>query len=93
MSKNPSEIDNELMTVFELFKRFKPLRLFAPSVGVLVFFFCNCVIFCFFYMNYKDVAKGFLFPDQERFTRVQIKGYSEYQRGISPETATCPGSY
>lgn len=81
------------MTVFELFKRFKLLETFCTFSGCFGILSCNCVIFCFFYMNYKDVAKGFLFPDQERFTRVQIKGSSEYQRGISPETATCPGSY
>jgi hypothetical protein len=79
MSKNPSDqLDIEAMANFEFFKRFKRLRLFEPSVGVLGFFFVTvCVICCFFYLDYRAWAKGFLFPDQEGFTRLQIKGSSE----------------
>ncbi|KAK7828857.1 protein trichome birefringence-like 10 [Quercus suber] len=81
MSKNPSEIDIETMAFFEVLKRFKRLRLFEPSVGVLGFFVVTvCVICGFFYLDYRAVAKGFLFPDQDRFPRIQIKGSSENQR-------------
>lgn len=81
MSKNPSEIDIETMAFFEVFKRFKRLRLFEPSVGVLGFFVVTvCVICGFFYLDYRAVAKGFLFPDQDRFPTIQIIGSSENQR-------------
>ncbi|KAF3962471.1 hypothetical protein CMV_013022 [Castanea mollissima] len=81
MSKNPSEIDIETMAFFVVFKRFKRLRLFEPSVGVLGFFVVTvCVICGFFYLDNRAVAKRFLFPEQDRFPTIQIKGSSENQR-------------
>lgn len=76
MSEKPSLPDPEAMSISELFKKFKRLRLFEPSVGVLGFVIVTVgVIYCFFYLDYRAVAKGFLFPGQsERFVWLKIKG-------------------
>ncbi|XP_062177230.1 protein trichome birefringence-like 10 [Alnus glutinosa] len=82
MSEKPSVPDLEAMPVSGLFKKLKRLRLFEPSVGVLGFVIVTVgVICCFFYLDYRTVAKGFLFPGQsERFVWLKIKGSGEDQR-------------
>ncbi|KAJ7954936.1 Trichome birefringence-like family [Quillaja saponaria] len=82
MSKNPSQIDPETMPVFEVFKKFKRLKFFEPSLGVLGFFIVSaCLICCFFYLDYRAVAKRFGLPGQsERFPWLQINGSAEDQR-------------
>jgi hypothetical protein len=82
MSEKPSVPDLEAMPVSGLFKKFKRLRLFEPSVGVLGFVIVTVgVICCFFYLDYRAVAKGFLFLGQrERFVWLKIKGSGEDQR-------------
>lgn len=76
MSKSPSQQDLETMRYIEVFKRFKRIRLFEPSLGVLGFFFVTvCVICCFFYLDYRATAKGFRFPGQsERFVWLHFNG-------------------
>ncbi|XWS09019.1 hypothetical protein CRYUN_Cryun40dG0050000 [Craigia yunnanensis] len=78
MCKGPSQQDHETMSIFEVFKRFKRLRLFEPSLGVLGFFFVAvCVICCFFYLDYKAVAKGYRVPSQsKRFMWLKLDGSS-----------------
>lgn len=69
MCKIPSQQENEILPFFEGFKKFKRLKLFEPSVGVLGFFFVTVfMICCFFYLDYRAAAKGILFSSQsERF--------------------------
>ena len=74
MSNDPSSVpDLEAMSFTEAFKKFKRLKLFEPSLGVLGFLFVSvCVILCFVYLDYRAVAKGFRFPVQsERFMWLQ----------------------
>lgn len=82
MSKPPSQQDAEGLAFSEAFRKFKRFRLFEPSVGVLGFFFVTvCVICCFFYLDYRDAAKGFLFSRQsDSFMRVRFGGLSEDRR-------------
>lgn len=83
MSKHQSEPElDETMSFLEAFKKFKRLKLFEPYLGVLGFFFVTaCVIFCFYYLDYRAVAKGFQFSGQsERFMWLQTNGSSEDQR-------------
>ncbi|KAG6726673.1 hypothetical protein I3842_02G092200 [Carya illinoinensis] len=76
MSEKPSVPGLEAMPVSELFKKFKRLRLFEPSVGVLGFVCITVfVICCFFYLDHRTVAKGLMFPGQSgRFKWLQYKG-------------------
>lgn len=69
MCKIPSQQENEILPFFEGFKKFKRLKLFEPSVGVLGFFFVTVfMICCFFYLDYRAAAKGIMFSSQsERF--------------------------
>ena len=78
MCKVPSQQDHETMPICEVFRRFKRLRLFEPSLGVLGFFFVAvCVICCFFYLDYKAVAKGYRVPSQsKRFMWLKLDGSS-----------------
>ncbi|KAL5541639.1 hypothetical protein UlMin_009349 [Ulmus minor] len=82
MSKNPSKIEVENMSLFEGFRKLKRLRLFEPSLGVLGFFFVIvCVVFCFFYLDSRTFSKGFRFSGQsERFVWLQRNGSSENLR-------------
>ncbi|GKV19543.1 hypothetical protein SLEP1_g29787 [Rubroshorea leprosula] len=78
MSKNPFQQNHETMTMCELFKKFKRFKLFEPSLGVLGFFLVVfCVICCFFYLDYRAVAKGYAIPAQsERFLWLELNGSS-----------------
>lgn len=82
MSKTPSQQDHEILPFFDVFKKFKRFRLLEPSVGVLGFFFVTVsVICCFFYLDYRAAAKGFLFSSQsERFMWFRFGGSSEDRR-------------
>lgn len=82
MSKTPSQLDHEILPFFDVFKKFKRFRLLEPSVGVLGFFFVTVsVICCFFYLDYRAAAKGFLFSSQsERFMWFRFGGSSEDRR-------------
>ncbi|POO02248.1 Trichome birefringence-like family [Trema orientale] len=83
MSMNPSKLDLEAMMPFsEAYKKFKRLRLFEPSLGVLGFFFVTiCVVFCFFYLDSRKFSKGYRVSGQsERFMWLQTKGSVENQR-------------
>lgn len=79
MSKDPSEPDLEAMPFSDAFKKFKRLKFFEPSLGVLGFFFVSvCVILCFFYLDYRAAAKGFRFSGQsERYMWLQSNGSSK----------------
>ncbi|XP_075099468.1 protein trichome birefringence-like 11 [Nicotiana tabacum] len=47
------------MTQFKIFKKFKRLKLFEPSPGVLgCFFFTVCLFLCLFLLDYRKVNKG-----------------------------------
>ncbi|KAG6668309.1 protein trichome birefringence-like 10 [Carya illinoinensis] len=82
MSEKQSVPDPEAMPVSELFKKFKRLRLFEPSVGVLGFICITVfVICCFFYLDHRAVAEGSIFPGQsEKFMWLLNKGSGEDQR-------------
>ncbi|KAH8499818.1 hypothetical protein Peur_041767 [Populus x canadensis] len=85
MSKNLSYRENETMQLFEIFKKFKrfQLRFFEPSLGVLGFFFVTvCVIFSFFYLDYRAViVKEFIVPGKsERFMWLQLNGSGKNKR-------------
>lgn len=49
------------MSFFEVFNKFKRLKLVEPSLGVLGFFVITivCFICCFFYLDYRVVTKGY----------------------------------
>ncbi|XP_052190434.1 protein trichome birefringence-like 10 [Diospyros lotus] len=66
MSKSPSHQELEARPAcLGLFKKFKRLRLFEPSLGVLGFFLVAvCIICCFFYLDYRAAAKGFRISSQ-----------------------------
>lgn len=73
------------MQLFEIFKKFKrfQLRFFEPSLGVLGFFFVTvCVIFSFFYLDYRAViVKEFIVPGKsERFMWLQLNGSGKNKR-------------
>lgn len=78
MSKNPSPEEHETVPVSDFFKKFKRLRPFEPYVGVLGFFFITvCVICCFFYLDYRTVAKGYRVPGKsERYKWLKLDGAS-----------------
>lgn len=80
--KAQSQEETEPMSPFNVFKRIKRFRLFEPSLGVLGFFLITvCVICCFFYLDYRAAAKGFLFPGRtERFVWLQSSGSGEAKR-------------
>ncbi|KAE8702853.1 Protein trichome birefringence-like 11 [Hibiscus syriacus] len=74
MCKVPVQQDHETMPSFDLCTRFKHFKLFESSVGVLGFFLVAvCVICCFFYLDYRAVAKGYMVPNQgERFMWLKL---------------------
>ncbi|XVF28912.1 hypothetical protein REPUB_Repub15cG0073500 [Reevesia pubescens] len=78
MCKGPSQQDHETKPNFEVFERFKRLRLFEPSLGVLGFFFVAVfVICCFFYLDYRAVARGYSVRSQsQRFMWLKQDGSS-----------------
>lgn len=99
-NKGPSpspQQDHESMPSFEVFKRLKRLKLFEPSLGVLGFFFVAvCVICCFFYLDYRAVAKGYRVPSQsQRFMWLKLDGSSSSSNDVkkvdflSPEGKGC----
>ncbi|KAE8734111.1 E1 C-terminal related 1 isoform 1 [Hibiscus syriacus] len=69
MCKVPVQQDHEAMPSFDLCSRFKRFKLLEPSMGVLGFFLVAvCMICCFFYLDYRAVAKGYMVPTMgERF--------------------------
>ncbi|KAM7278519.1 hypothetical protein ACFE04_005653 [Oxalis oulophora] len=75
MSKNPLPHEQQPITTnitttttssFELLKKIKRIRLFEPSLGVVLgfFFISVCIIFSFFFLDYRSVVisggRGFL---------------------------------
>ncbi|KAL7251867.1 hypothetical protein ACSBR1_013672 [Camellia fascicularis] len=83
MSDNPYHQDMETMPICSDFlKKFKRLRLFEPSLGVLGFFLVTvCVLCCFFYLDYSAVAKRFrISTEPEEFLLLKFNGSVEDQR-------------
>ncbi|KAE8712444.1 Protein trichome birefringence-like 11 [Hibiscus syriacus] len=74
MCKVPVQQDHETMPSFDHCTRFKRFKLLEPSVGVLGFFLVSvCVICCFFYLDYRAVAKGYMVPNLgERFMWLKL---------------------
>ncbi|GMH08403.1 hypothetical protein Nepgr_010243 [Nepenthes gracilis] len=77
MSKtNPSDQNRgfAISHYAEAFKKFKRFKYFEPSIGILGFFMLVfCTVSCFFYLDYRAVAKSFKFPLQsERFLWLQF---------------------
>ncbi|KAJ4825756.1 Protein trichome birefringence-like 10 [Turnera subulata] len=73
----PPQQEHETTMFSEFFKKFKRLRLFEPSVGVLGFFLVTvCVICCFFYFDFRAVVtKGYAGAGKsERFMWLQSNG-------------------
>ncbi|XP_057486492.1 protein trichome birefringence-like 11 [Actinidia eriantha] len=82
MSKNPSQDSETMPLSSDFFKKFKRLRFFEPSLGILGFFLVSvCVICCFFYLDYREVAKNLKISTQsERFMWLKFDGYGEDRR-------------
>lgn len=83
MSDNPYHQDMETMPICSDFlKKFKRLRLFEPSLGVLGFFLVTvCVLCCFFYLDYSAVAKRFrISTEPEEFVLLKFNGSVEDRR-------------
>ncbi|KAK4478038.1 hypothetical protein RD792_017303 [Penstemon davidsonii] len=75
MCNYPSVESSSNMYFLGFYKKFKRFRLFEPSIGVLGL--TICVIFCFFFLDYKSVAKALMFPSQnERFLWLKSVGES-----------------
>ncbi|KAF5736832.1 Trichome birefringence-like 11 isoform 1 [Tripterygium wilfordii] len=83
MFKNPSQTDHETMQVLDFFRKFKRLKHFEPSLGIIGFVFISvCVICGFFFLDYRSVAKGYRVPGQsERFMGLKFNGSGQnYER-------------
>ncbi|CAK9137184.1 unnamed protein product [Ilex paraguariensis] len=76
-----------------MFKKIKRLKLLEPSLGVIGLFFATVsVIFCFFYLDYRAVAKGLQFSTQsERLLWSKFDGSSESKKVeyLSEEGSGC----
>ncbi|XP_059625847.1 protein trichome birefringence-like 11 isoform X3 [Cornus florida] len=60
MSEKTSSCDLNSKTHLEVFKNFKRWNRLKPSQGVLGFFsLAVCFLFCFFYLDYRAVTRGF----------------------------------
>ncbi|KAK9078439.1 hypothetical protein SSX86_002496 [Deinandra increscens subsp. villosa] len=87
MVKNPSHQDfdssNYSSNYMTKFKKFKPFKLFEPSVGILGFLFITVgVILGFFYLDYRNVVTGGSFrfyKESGRFRWLKFGGYSTTQ--------------
>ncbi|XP_057956785.1 protein trichome birefringence-like 11 isoform X2 [Malania oleifera] len=82
MSKNPSQFDAGMPPYSDVFGKFKRLRFFEPSLGILGFSFVTvCVIYSFFYLDYRDAARGIRLSTQsEKFTWLKLDGFVENRR-------------
>lgn len=85
MSKCSCQAELETMPCTYNFKKIKShLRLFEPSVRILVVIFVT-VLFtcCFLYFNYGDLSKGFQFSTQpEKLTGLRFHGAGGSSRKI-----------
>ncbi|CAH1426949.1 unnamed protein product [Lactuca virosa] len=62
MVKNPSHQDIDSSTYMTILKKFKPFKLFEPSLGILGFLFITvCIVFGFFNLDYRSVVTGGVF--------------------------------
>ncbi|KAI3775193.1 hypothetical protein L1987_49762 [Smallanthus sonchifolius] len=79
MVNNPSHQDFDSSTYMTTFKKFKPFKLFEPSLGIMGFLFITvCVIFGFFYLDYRSVVAGGGFrlsKESDRFRWLKFGGY------------------
>ncbi|KAF5950912.1 hypothetical protein HYC85_012905 [Camellia sinensis] len=66
----------------DFLKKFKRLRLFEPSLGILGFFLVTvCVLCCFFYLDYSAVATRFrISTESEEFVLLKFNGSVEDRR-------------
>lgn len=79
MAPDPIGQEFERTCSMDFFKKVKRFRLFEPSLGILGFFLVTvCVIFGFFFLDYKTVIKGPVFSVQsERLQWLRLDGSSE----------------
>lgn len=79
MAPDPIGQEFERTCSMDFFKKLKRFRLFEPSLGILGFFLVTvCVIFGFFFLDYKTVIKGPVFSVQsERLQWLRLDGSSE----------------
>ncbi|KAL4590262.1 hypothetical protein LXL04_003188 [Taraxacum kok-saghyz] len=81
MVKNPSHQDLDSPTYMATLKKFKPFKLFEPSLGILGFLFVTvCIIFGFIYLDYRNVVTGGVFRFSngiERLKWLKFGGSSE----------------
>lgn len=79
MAPDPIAQEYERTCSMDVFKKVKRFRLFEPSLGILGFFLVTvCVIFGFFFLDYKAVIKGPIFSVQsERLQWLALDGSSE----------------
>ncbi|KAJ0698000.1 putative PMR5 domain, PC-Esterase [Helianthus annuus] len=78
MVKNPSHQDLNSSSYMSTFKKVKTFKLFEPSLGILGFLFITvCVIFGFFYLDYRSVVKGGfgVSKESDRFRWLKFGGY------------------
>ncbi|KAE8735099.1 Protein trichome birefringence-like 11 [Hibiscus syriacus] len=74
MRKVPVQQDHEAMPSFDLCSRFKRFKLLESSVGVLGFFLVAVCVICYFYLDYRAVAKGYMIPNMgERFMWLNLE--------------------
>lgn len=79
MAPDPIGQEFERTCSMDFFKKVKRFRLFEPSLGILGFLLVTvCVIFGFFFLDYKAVIKGPVFSVQsERLQWLRLDGSSE----------------
>ncbi|GJY97078.1 trichome birefringence-like protein 10 [Tanacetum coccineum] len=79
MVKSPSYQEINSPTYYmATFKKFKPIKLLEPSLGILGFLLITiCVIFGFFYLDYRSVVNGNVFRisnETEKFKWLKFSG-------------------
>ena len=80
MSNNPSQQHLDSIPNTEKLSKIKLFRLFEPSLGTITFSFLTvCFICSLFYLDYRDLAKGFLFSPtkSDKFVGFEFDGSVE----------------
>ncbi|KVH93568.1 PC-Esterase [Cynara cardunculus var. scolymus] len=82
MVKNPSQPDLDSTNYMGTLKKSKHFKLFEPSLGILGFLFITvCIIFGFFYLDYRSVITGGVFRFSNETQRVKWLKFGGYPNG------------
>lgn len=74
MVKNPSHPDLDSTNYMGTLKKFKPFKLFEPSLGILGFLFITvCILFGFFYLDCRSVFR--FSSETQRVKWLKFGGY------------------